>query len=230
MIPAGRNAAYPEYGGYALDNSLAGRPTGFALHTLILLEDFKAILGIDDREDTLSRFCLITATFTIEQYCKRRLLRKKRFEFLPFYGDYLFPLRDYPVREVLAVYQTHVLREAIIVEPDFYHTIPDCGEPENIPFCLSVSPALRLVRELSGLKVYYRAGYVCGKVGDPYGVPADLASACLELAAWNMSRYRGKRIGMTGNVRGSGKDGEHLEASMPENVRQLLEPYRRRVL
>jgi hypothetical protein len=230
MIPAGRNAAYPEYGGYALDNNPAGESSGFTLHTLIPLEEFKAILGIDDREDTLSRFCLITATYTIEQYCKRRLLPKKRFEFLPFYGDYLFPLRDYPVREVLAVYQTHALREAIIVEPDLYHTIPDCGEPENIPFCLSVSPALRLVRELSGLKVHYRAGYVCGKVGDPYGVPPDLASACLELAAWNMSRYRGRRIGMTGNIRGSGKDGEHPESSMPENVRLLLEPYKRRML
>jgi hypothetical protein len=35
---------------------------------------------------------------------------------------------------------------------------------------------------------------------------------------------------MTGNIRGNGKDGEHLEASMPENMRQLLEPYRRRTI
>jgi hypothetical protein len=194
------------------------------LHSLISLTDFKAVLGIDDRENTLSHYCLITATYAIEQYCKRRLLHKKRFEFLPFYGDYIFPLRDYPIREVLAVYQTHALKEAIIVEPDLYHTIPECGESEDIPFCLSVSPILRLVRELSGLKLHYRAGYAPGKV------PPDLASACLELAAWNMARYRGRRIGLTGNVRGSGKDGEHLEASMPENVRQLLEPYRRRVI
>jgi hypothetical protein len=220
-------------------------------HTLIPLADFKAILGIDDREDclyfasmrntnyeflqgknsttlfqppSLAAFCLITATYTIEQYCKRRLLRRKWVEFLPFYGDYVFPLREYPVREVLAVYQTNTLRETIIVEPDLYHTMPPCGELENIPFCLLVFPALRLVRELSGLKVHYRAGYAPGKV------PPDLASACLELAAWNMARYRGWRIGMTGNVRSSGKDGEHLEASMPENVRQLLEPYRRRVI
>jgi hypothetical protein len=201
------------------------------LHSLISLTDFKSVLGIDDREDALSRYCLVTATYTIEQYCKRRFLRKNRFEFLPFYGDYTFPLRDYPVREIelccaqfYAVYQTHALKESIIVENDFYHTIPDCGEPENIPFCLSVSPALGLVRELSGLKVHYRAGYSPGKA------PADLASACLELAAWNMARYRGRRIGMTGAVRGSGKDGEHLEVSMPENVRGLLEPYRRRTI
>jgi hypothetical protein len=202
-----------------------GRP----LHSLIPLADFKAVLGIDDREDALSRYCLITATYTIEHYCNRRLLRTKRFEFLSFYGDYIFPLRDYPVREILAVYQTHSLKEAVIVEPDLYHTIPDCGELEDIPFCLLVSPVLRLVREVSGLKVHYRAGYVPGKAGT-LGVPVDLASACLELAAWNMSRYRGRRIGMTGNIRGSGKDGEHLEASIPENVRQLLEPYKRRTI
>jgi hypothetical protein len=194
------------------------------LHTLIPLADFKAILSIDEREDALCRYCLITATYTIEQYCKRRLLRKKRFEFIPFYGNYLFPLRDYPVREILAVYQTHALKEAIIVENGLYRTIPDCGELEDIPFSLSVSPALRLVRKLSGLNVLYRAGYSPGKV------PADLASACLELAAWNMSRYRGRRVGMTGVVRGSGKDGEHLEKSMPEQVRLLLEPYQRRII
>jgi hypothetical protein len=58
---------------------------GNLLHTLIPLADFKAILRIDDREDALSRYCLLTATHTIEQYGKRRLLRQKRFEFLPIY-------------------------------------------------------------------------------------------------------------------------------------------------
>jgi hypothetical protein len=50
------------------------------------------------------------------------------------------------------------------------------------------------------------------------------------LSGGNLTRYRGRRIGMTGAIRGSGKDGEHLEQSMPENVRQLLEPYRRRMI
>jgi hypothetical protein len=68
------------------------------------------------------------------------------------------------------------------------------------------------------------AGYAPGKA------PADLASACLELAAWNMARYRSRRIGMMGAVRGKGAEVEHVEASMPENVRGLLEPYQRRVI
>jgi hypothetical protein len=201
-----------------------------SLYSLIPLEDFKAILGFDDREDKLSRFCLTTATFTIEQYCRRRLLRKKHFEFLSFHGDHLFPLREYPVRELLAVYQTHALRESIIIENDLCHTIPDCGIDEECPFTLSVSPAIRLVRGLSGIKLYYWAGFKTAEVWAPGGARADLASACLELAAWNHARYRGRRIGITGSIQGAGKDGEHLEASMPENVRQLLEPYRRKTI
>jgi hypothetical protein len=81
-------------------------------------------------------------------------------------------LRDYPVREILAVYQTRALKESIIVENDFYHTIPKCSETrfpqelEDVPFSLSVSPAIRFVWELSGLNVHYRAGYSPGKAGE----------------------------------------------------------------
>ena len=216
-----------------MDNSPACRPSGFTLHTLIPLEDFKAILGLDDREDALSRYCLITATYTIEQYCKRRLIRKKHTDYLTFTGEYIFNLREYPVRKILPIHAATtgtVLRgEALfspenLIDPKHYFCLPDEGIREDIPFSLVLRPPLRLTREEMGIRVWYLAGYSMGKA------PPDLASACLELAAWNMARYRGRRIGMTGNVRGSGKDGEHLEVSMPENVRGLLEPYRRRTI
>ena len=194
------------------------------LHALIPLADFKAILGIDDREDALSRYCLITATYTIEQYCKRRFFVKKHFERIEFAGDLLLPLREYPVREVLAVYALYHPAKPEPVEPEFYGLCPEIEEGLDIPHVLRLSPALGRLPGLAAFKAVYRAGYSPGKV------PADLASACLELAAWNMARYRGRRIGMTGNIRGGGKDGEHLEASMPENARQLLEPYRRRTI
>jgi hypothetical protein len=207
-----------------------------SLHSLIPLADFKAILGLDDRDDALSRYCLITATYTIEQYCLRRLFLKQHFERLEYTGDLLLTLREYPVREILAVYALFHVSESELVEPEFYCLLPESG-PEgeegpllDFPHSLRLSPALGRLPGVAAVKAVYRAGYGSGETGDPYGVPADLASACLELAAWNMSRYRGRRIGMTGNVRGSGRDGEHLEASMPENVRLLLEPYRRKVI
>ena len=46
------------------------------LYSLIPLKHFKAILSIDDREEKLARYRLITATYIIEQYCKRSLLVK----------------------------------------------------------------------------------------------------------------------------------------------------------
>jgi hypothetical protein len=206
---------------------------GPSFYTLIPLEDFKAILGVDDREDKLSRFCLITATFTIEQYCKRRLFRKKHTDYLTFTGEYIFTLREYPVRKVLSVHAATVgaalrgetlFSDDDLVDPKHYYCLPDEGIHEDFPFSLVLRPPLRLSRDEMGIKVRYLAGYAPGKA------PADLASACLELAAWNMARYRGRRVGIIGNVRGSGKDGEHLESSMPENVRGLLEPYRRKMI
>ena len=190
---------------------------------MISLEDFKNLLVVDDREDKLARFCLVTSAFSIEQYCKRRFLRKKYFEWIEYTGDLLLSLGEFPVNEVLAVYAL-TGRDSQIIEQDFYSVIPDCGTFEDIPFHLSFTRALLRWRGLSAVKVIYWAGYKADNV------PPDLVSACLELAAWNMNRYKGRRIGMTGNVRGGGKDGEHFEMSMPKNVRSLLEPYRRKTI
>jgi len=225
---------------------------GGSLHTLIPLDDFKAVLGIDDRDDKICRFCLVTSTLTIEQYCKRRLLRKTHFEYIDFYGDLIIPLKEYPVSNVAAAYSLSALLPSEFIDPEFYRVIPDCGCNEDIPFSLSFSPAVKKWRGLIAVKVVYTAGYVsnphpCGfetrsfcEAKTPAKamktaasmplVPADLAAACMELASWNMGRYKGRRVGMTGNVRGSGRDGEHFEMSIPENVRSLLEPYRRKVI
>jgi hypothetical protein len=80
------------------------------LHTLIPMADFKAILGLDDREDayypqgSLSRYCLVTATYTIEQYCKRRLVKKiSREQLAMSNGELWLPLREYPVREIISM-------------------------------------------------------------------------------------------------------------------------------
>jgi hypothetical protein len=153
------------------------------LYTLIPLADFKAILGLDDREDILSRYCLITATYSIEQYCKRRLILKRHFERIEFHGDLLLPLGEYPVQEMLAAYVVGAFGETgEPLEPELYRVIPDFEEetgegPEDTVYSLSLSPALNRGRGLTGVKAVYRAGYGCGEA------PADLASACLELAA-----------------------------------------------
>jgi hypothetical protein len=202
-----------------------GNGAGKALYTLIPLEDFKTVLGVDDRDDTLSSYCLMTAAYSIEQYCKRRFTRKKYFEHIAYNGDLLLPLREYPVTEILIAHVIPDYREgARLLEPEFYKTIPDCGTVDDIPFDILLSPALSKYRKLAAVEVMYYAGYA------REDIPPDVAQACLELAAWNMNRYKGRHIGMTANVRGRGREGEHFEGFMPENVRFLLEAYRRKTI
>jgi hypothetical protein len=132
-----------------------------ALHTLIPIEDFKALLGVDDRDDTMSRYCLLTATYTIEQYCLRRMFLKRHFELIAYNGDLLLPLREYPVREVLAVYAHCHGTEPELMEPELYAILPE-PEPEeeewaglDIPHTLRLSPALGRLPGLMAFKVIY---------------------------------------------------------------------------
>ena len=195
-----------------------------ALYTLIPLEDYKALTGIDDRDDKICCFCLVTSTLAMEQYCKRRFLRKKHIETLNYYGDSLLPLMEYPANSISEVYTMNGSNETgKPVEKDFYCLIP-ISRNHMMPCNLFLSPALQRYRRFKAIKIVYSAGYTAGNM------PQDLAAACMELASWNLGRYKGRRIGMTGNVRGSGRDGEHFELSMPENVRALLEPYKRKTI
>jgi hypothetical protein len=58
-------------------------------------------------------------------------------------------------------------------------------------------------------------------------MPEDIKAACVELVAWNYGRLKDRKIG----VIGSGKNNcEHYERAMPENVKMLLEPWKRRVV
>jgi len=192
------------------------------LNSLISLDEFKSQMGIDSREDKTAAFCLVTATLAIEQYCMRRFLRKKKVEIIEITKDLIIPLREYPVSQVMAVYGINNQQE-IYIEPFFYRVMTGCGYNEEMLFSLSISNSLNRYR-FSTVKIIYRYGYKTGNV------PADLSAACMELAAWNMNRYRGRRIGMTGNIKGAGIQGEHFELSMPENVKALLEMYRRKTI
>ena len=185
-------------------------------------------MSIDDREDRIARFSLVTSTLTIEQYCKRKFLRKKYFETIIFSNNLFIPLKEYPVNEITAVFtmnrEQYFSNNGQILEPEFYRVYPDCGTDTDIQYSIELSQALLKYLKLHALKVIYIAGY------KPEKIPLDLSSACLELSSWNINRYRGKRIGMSGNIKGAGIQGEHFELSMPENVKSMLEPYRRKLI
>jgi len=191
-------------------------------YSLIPLDEFRAVLGVDERDDKIARFCLVTSTLTIEQYCKRKLCFKTNHQLFKEWDLTLF-LNEYPVNEILSVSTLFADSETEIIEPEFYYLEP-LEENENIPYQLNLSLAIKRMRDVTAIKVIYNSGYLCADV------PSDLKAACLELASWNMSRYKGRRVGMSGNIKGAGVQGEHFEMSMPENVKLLLEPYKRRVI
>jgi len=199
------------------------------LHSLITLEEFKAIMGVDAREDKNARFCVLTATLTIEQYCQRQLLRKKYFETIPFGNSLVVPFREYPVVEIIQVKSEREpsvrleVRSEMLIDPIYYRAYPGNGFNEEMPFELLLSPSLKPYK-LSIIKVTYLAGYEHG------AIPENLSAACLELASWNFNRYKGRRVGMSGNIRGAVIQGEHFEMSIPENVKALIEPYRRKTI
>jgi hypothetical protein len=66
-------------------------------HSLVTLAEAKAFLGTDDREDSLVGFLLVASAYAIEEYCMRRLLRKRVKEWFVDTVETVFPLREYPV-------------------------------------------------------------------------------------------------------------------------------------
>ena len=216
------------------------------LYSLISLDDFKCLLGIDDRDDKIARFCLVTSTLTIEQYCKRKFLKKKHTDYFTYSRENFFILREYPIS---INSEKLIFNNEMILDKKYYSVIPDCGSGEDIPCSIEFSDEITRLYRFKYFKVVYTAGYVvnpypCGfttwsfcetktpakakkTAASMPQIPADLAAACFELAAWNFARYKGKRVGMEGNIR---KDGDRLEMAMPNNVKSLLEPYRRKTI
>jgi len=64
------------------------------LHSLISLGEFKALWGVDDWGEALPRFVVTAATYSIEQYCGRRLSAKACRDRWEFQGDFSFLLRE----------------------------------------------------------------------------------------------------------------------------------------
>jgi hypothetical protein len=67
------------------------------------------------------------------------------------------------VREVLAIYVLYRTAGPELVDPDFYHTIPDLEAetregPEDMVYSHSLSPDLKRGRGITAIKAVYRAG------------------------------------------------------------------------
>jgi len=201
-------------------------PDDQAIHTLVPLAECKTALGYDDRDDDFTHFLLVAASFTAESHLFRRIIRRTHTEYYDSLGRCTFFLREYPLRSIISVHEdrTRHFAEETLIAPEYYYCTPDFASLEDISGTLTLIPPYRPSRGEKTIKIVYEAGY------DLSEIPADLKEAVIELVAWNRTRYQSHRIGITSSVRGSGKETEGLEPTIPEHVRTLLEPYRRRTL
>jgi uncharacterized phiE125 gp8 family phage protein len=185
------------------------------VHCLVSISECKNILKLDDRDDVFSEYMLLVAAYSIESYCHRALLYRKHCERVENTGAFGLPLAEYPVKRVLTVKSQNEQTGIYNISEEF-EVWPLAGSLENTTYFL------RTARECRGeLLVEYMAGYKCDEV------PPDLKNACLELAAWNYARHQNKKIGVLENKK---SDGASFEKSMPGNVMQLLENYRRKTI
>jgi uncharacterized phiE125 gp8 family phage protein len=187
----------------------------YHLHSLVALDECQTLLGIDGREDALLTFLLESTTFTIEEYCRRKLGFRRVAEVFSDTVDRCFTLREYPVRRVMDVHVVPCGNSGEAYELEKRDISVEPPTPEN----WAATVRLNLGRGVchNTIRIIYFAGY---KIGD---VPPDLKSAVIEMAAWRYARHKAKKTGVVGGVKG----GEQFENSVPVNVRLLLEPYRR---
>jgi uncharacterized phiE125 gp8 family phage protein len=188
---------------------------GFDLvHSLVSVREFKRLSGVDDREDSLLEFLLVSSTYSIEEYCMRRLLRKRIKESFINTAETVFILREYPAAYVSAVERVNAYG---LPEPVMYDLSPDDGGLSNVPHTLRIYPAHQAWKPKT-VSVKYIAGWRVSEV------PPDLKEACFELAAWKYQRHNMRLSGI------ADKGAAVFENKMPERVKELLEPYRRKTL
>ena len=150
-----------------------------AIHSLVLLSECKAALNLDDRDDSFTMFLLITTSYTAENYCLRRILRKRHTEYFDSIGDNAFFLGEYPVREILSVHEdtAHRFPDTSLIDPEHYYSTPDLQTTEDFISNLTLTTPYRLKRGRKSIRVVYTAGYETAEV------PPDLKAATIELVS-----------------------------------------------
>ena len=122
------------------------------VHSLVSVREFKNMYGVDDREDSLVEFLLVSSTYAIEEYCMRRLLRKRIKE--RFEASGYLTLREYPVREVLAV---SIVDTGGAYSPLYYDLSPEAGVLVNAVHTLELPHGDKGMNQITAFIVFHTA-------------------------------------------------------------------------
>jgi hypothetical protein len=193
------------------------------LYSLVPFAEAKDILGIDDRDDDLFRRCLFWTTWAVENFCNRRLVRRRHRQCCFLSRDYIYDLHQYPVRKIHSVYATcdldvikgkKLLGEEFLVARSNYYCLPDEGTEDDIPLFLVLRPPLRDSPDEILFRVHYTAGYGSDDM------PPDLFYAFLKQVSLNMKQYK----------KCKGSVAVPFDLPISEKMQLRFQPYRRALI
>ena len=186
----------------------------------------KDLLGSDDRDDALIETLIESCASRIERYLMRRVRERSISQYFDSVGEREIVLSEYPVRSVSSIWcdpERAFGDETKLDGAAWYCATVPYDVFEDLPAALIFDPFLSLPIGSRIIRVDYTAGYPLE------AMPEDLQLATAELVAWELRRVKSKQIGVSGLVPTSGRmERTVLEMQMPANVREMLEPYRRR--
>lgn len=194
--------------------------------SLVSLAWCKDLLSTDERDEATMSLVISSCSTRIEQYLMRRIVERTIVTHFDSVGARELVLPEYPVRSVASVRcdcERVFGEDAELEEGSWYCATVPYDVFEDLPAVLIFDSFLPLPIGSRIIRVEYAAGYPLDHM------PEDLQLATAELVAWELRRVKSKQIGVSGLVPTSGRmERAVLEMQMPENVREMLETYRRR--
>ena len=193
---------------------------------LVSLSACTELLSIDDRDEAILALLVASSSARVERYLTRQILEHNFLGEFDSLGQRDVVLSEYPVRNVTSVCcdpERVFGDDTKLADNAWYCATVPYDVFEDLPGSLIFDPFLTLPFGRRVIRVEYTAGYPLD------AMPEDLKLATLELVAWELRRVKSKQIGVSGLVPTSGRmERTVLEMQMPANVREMLEPYRRR--
>jgi hypothetical protein len=194
--------------------------------SLISLADFaycREALELDDRDQPAIELLIFSCSAEIESYTGRNLLQRSLVEYRNGFLNPSMALRQYPVSELTEL-RCNRGDEEFVVNPELFTldnpALQNCTEQ---PARIRLNEDYLFPRGRNNIHITYTAGYAADDM------PAPLKMALAEMVGWSLKRMRARQIGMSGLTNSKrAKEWPVTDKTMPDHVKDLLEPYRRK--
>ena len=189
--------------------------------TLVPFEQLQTFMELEDSEEGIINMLSFSATTEIENHTHRILYEREIGEFHDGYNQNSIELKEYPVTEVnrISIRQFTKLCAFIPLESEAY----TCQTQENGFSTIFLQNNYSFPKGQQNIKVLYTAGY------NSETLPDDLQMAVCETVSWLYKRMKARQIGVTQLVDERNRASRFTyDKTLPDHVREILEPYRKK--